>query len=116
VDLVEDHQLLFVSRKVQLRVSKFGAVGWKFQIDIDRLVAEFVSQRPRQRRLAHLARADESNRGEAPDDVPEPPSQQALYHACNSATTWQNYKVKLVTAATVPLHLCRSVGGAATMV
>src|SRR5271165_552731 len=54
MDLVEDHESVFVLCQVKFRFRQFGSVRWQFKVEVEGLLRKRVRQSCRERRLAHL--------------------------------------------------------------
>jgi hypothetical protein len=65
VHLVKDHEFVAVVGQIQLRLSQFAQIAGRLQIEVDKIgrMREFLAHGQGQRRLAHLARAQQCHGG-----------------------------------------------------
>jgi hypothetical protein len=81
MDLVQNHQLVLVIRKIELGLAQLGAILLGFKVDVMRVETPPYVQR--QRRLAHLSRTQQPHRRVILDGIDQLWKKTTLYHPSN---------------------------------
>jgi hypothetical protein len=91
MDLVEDHQTVFVRRENRLGVTRLLSVAHVLEIEIDG--SSFRGDLERQGGLSHLPRADERDRRLPGQGGRQQPLDSPLQQPCKSTDKWKIFMV-----------------------
>src|SRR5919106_1339576 len=96
LDLVEDDELVLVSRQIELRLGELGPIGFGLEIEIDRRPR--LGDFERQRSLARLTRPQQRRRRGFGQGSSERGEEPAGNHPCNYGVTLQKCKDRIQLA------------------